>query len=160
MTEKLVAEKNTKRVNRMFQDSFLNIPMYFRDFLIDLSTACSTEKTVFNLIMAVGFDLQMSGTKYLLRIIVKCVNDLHCPVRTQDYYRIVTRESGLNQKAVEIAVSRAIGAINLGKIKELNRLLGGNVIHLGAITAGDFLSGVCTRLILLKCHQEGKTFFA
>jgi len=150
----------------IFRKSSLGRPLSVREqpvlppiVSLDFSTPYKIEETVYQITNAIGFNPQKIGTRFFNCIIARCVNDGEYPLRISDFYKIAVRRFTVTQKTVEVATNRALQDLTLTQLKKINDIVGCEIIRSHAVTVGDFLTSVCSRLILLKSHANGETYF-
>ncbi|MCL2847192.1 MAG: hypothetical protein FWE13_00375 [Firmicutes bacterium] len=148
-------------IEGVFTDSLISFEVFVSEFSLDLSNSCGVEETVFNLLNTCGFSLQHKGTKYLFWILITATNEFSFPLKSSDYYILASRFFDVPSKYIEIAISRVIENASLKQLHKINTILDSNVLNFeNPISAGEFLTNVTARLIMLKAHEKGKTFFA
>jgi hypothetical protein len=156
-------ERHNRGLERIFAGSLFPLSICVREYgriRIDVSSECTTERTIFDILTGIGFDLQMCGTKYIMSIMVQCVNSMSIPEKTSDFYTFACEKFNIQHKAVEMGVQRALETVKAASIFEVNRIFDSPVFHRDAeISPGMFLSNVCARLVMLKSHDLGKTYF-
>jgi len=149
----------TKESNRLFEGSFLSGDPYLQDFILKLDTDCDVERSVYNIVVRLGLSFDNYGTKYILHSIVKTVCDMKCPENIKYFYLIAAERFSKSTRSVEVAITRTIANISTSKLKDVNVILGCEVFNSSVITAGEFMSKLCTALIMCRCHEKGETYF-
>jgi len=128
---------------------------------IDFSSDCKAEKTTYEMLLRSGFDLNKSGTTYVIHTAMYFYKKGFCPIKMSDYYKPVAEKFGTSVKAVEMSIYRAISAIPLYELSSINTMLGSEIIAKGKpVSAGNFLSKLITKILMLKSHAVGETYFA
>lgn len=126
---------------------------------IDFKDEFTTERTIFDFISMLGFDLQMRGTEYLLEIIATVVDRMIIPTNIKKYYDIPASSHKLTTRSIELAIGRAIESCKVDSIMRINKIFNVNVMEYGKITPSDFLTMVCMRFVMYKSHEKGIKMF-
>jgi len=144
----------------VFEDSVIGFEVFVSELSLDLSNGCDVEKTLYSIINTCGFSLQHIGTKYLYWILITATNEFSFPLKSQDYYILASKFFGVSSRHIEIAIKRAIVSAGKKQLYKINDILDCTVLNFdNSISAGEFLTNVTAKLIMLKAHSGGKTFF-
>jgi|GEM_PF-2539903 len=144
----------------ILDNSLIGFDDYVAEFNINLKDGCSTERSIYSMLTLAGFTLQNTGTKYLYWILITFVGEYNIPKRTKDFYERASIFFEEPIKHIEIAIKRSVENASLKQLSKINDLLGDEVVSIERpIKTGEFLTGLAAKLVMLKSHQNGKTFF-